>query len=96
MARGARKVKSGSAVGEKDVSLLALSLFDKVREINEKHPPIARSIDRLERDIRRRLESIQKQIRRLRDRHDRDLVTVLVITSLHRTADEVLLDHKSR
>jgi hypothetical protein len=74
-----------------DISYLAVSLFDKVRAIKGKHPGVARQIDRLESEIRERLDAIRGQIAKL-DRHDRELVTVLVINGLHRTADEVLIE----
>ncbi len=78
-------------VSEADISYLAVSLFDKVRTIKSNHPGVARQIDRLEREVRDRLESMREQIAKL-NRHDRELVTVLVINGLHRTADEVLIE----
>jgi hypothetical protein len=78
-------------VNEADISYLAVSLFDKVKTIKGRHPAIARQIDRLEREVRERLESIRQQIAKL-DRQERELVTVLVINGLHRTADEVLIE----
>ena len=76
-----------------DISDMALSIFDKVREIKRGNPTIANKIDKQEREIRLLLEEIRKQIKKL-DQHDRDLVTILVINGLHRTADEVLIDNK--
>ena len=76
---------------EADISHLAVSLFDKVRTIKSSHPGVAKQIDRLEREIRERLEGIRGQISKL-NRQDRELVTVLVINGLHRTADEVLIE----
>jgi hypothetical protein len=78
-------------VKEADISYLAVSLFDKVRTIKGNHPGVARQIDRLEREVRERLESIREQIAKL-NRQERELVTVLVINGLHRTADEVLIE----
>jgi hypothetical protein len=78
-------------VSEADISYLAVSLFDKVKAIKSTHPGVARQIDRLEAEIRERLDSIREQIAKL-NRHDRELVTVLVINGLHRTADEVLIE----
>jgi len=78
-------------ISEADISYLAVSLFDKVRTIKNNHPGVARQIDRLEREVRERLESMREQIAKL-NRHDRELVTVLVINGLHRTADEVLIE----
>jgi len=74
-----------------DISQMAISIFEKVRSIKRHNPAIARTIDRLEAEIRDRLETIRKLIGKL-DRRDRDLVTILVINGLHRTADEVLVD----
>lgn len=76
---------------EIDISRMAVSIFEKVKDIKKHNPDVARTIDRLEAEIRERLVEIHKQIGRL-DRRDRDLVTVLVINGLHRTADEVLVD----
>lgn len=76
---------------EADISEMAVSIFEKVKDIKKRNPEVARAIDRLETEIRDRIQQIQKQIRRL-DRRDQDLVTVLVINGLHRTADEVLVD----
>ncbi|HKS15684.1 MAG TPA: hypothetical protein VJU16_00065 [Planctomycetota bacterium] len=78
-------------VNEADISYLAVSIFDKVKTIKSNHPGVARQIDRLETEIRERLDSIREQIAKL-NRHDRELVTVLVINGLHRTADEVLIE----
>ena len=86
------KAKRGAPRGQEDVSLLAMSIFDKVREIKRKNPTVSRNIDKLEREIRDRLESVRTQIARVSEQHDRDLVTILVINGLHRTADEVLID----
>jgi len=83
--------RSSRAGREADISYLAVSLFDKVRSIKNSNPAVARNIDRLEREIRERLESIQAQIAKL-NKHDRELVTVLVINGLHRTADEILIE----
>ena len=73
-----------------DISTMALSIFDKVRDIKRRNPHVARNIDRVEREIRQRLDEIHRQIQKL-DKKDRDLVTILVINGLHRTADEVLI-----
>ena len=78
-------------VSQADISYLAVSLFDKVKAIKSTNPAVARQIDRLEAEIRERLDSIREQIAKL-NRHDRELVTVLVINGLHRTADEVLIE----
>jgi CHASE3 domain sensor protein len=77
--------------GEKDLSQMALSLFEKVREIKKANPVIAKNIDTLEKEIRERLVAIKREIDKL-DKRDKELVTVLVINGLHRTADEVLID----
>ncbi len=86
----AKTNRRGAKLGN-DISDMALSIFDKVREIKRGNPSIARNIDKQEREIRVRLEAIRKQISKL-DQLDRDLVTILVINGLHRTADEVLID----
>jgi hypothetical protein len=74
-----------------DVADMAASIFEKVRQIKAARPEVARRIDRLEREIRERLVEIRREIDRL-DRRDRDLVTIMVIKGLERTAEEVLVD----
>ena len=81
------------ARASEDITQMAVSLFDRVREIKRTHPAIARAIDKLETEIRDRLALIQRQIAKL-ERPDQDLVTVLVINGLHRTADEVLIERE--
>ena len=77
--------------GDTEIGSLAISIFTKVRDIKKTHPDVSRKIDRLEKEIRDRLVQIKGEISKL-DRHDRDLVTILVINGLHRSADEVLVD----
>jgi hypothetical protein len=74
-----------------DVSHLAVSLFSKVKLIKRTHPQVSRKIDSLEREIRDRLELIKGEIAKL-NRKDQDLVKILVINGIHRTAEEVLID----
>lgn len=76
--------------GDGDVSLLAESIFHKVRRIKRENPEVSRRIDQLEREIRTRVEMIRKEIDRL-DRRNQDLVTILVINGIQRTAEEVLV-----
>ncbi|MBI3098000.1 MAG: hypothetical protein HYY93_07115 [Planctomycetes bacterium] len=73
-----------------EITEMAVSIFDRVKAIKRTHPEIARTIDTLEAEIRDRMVEIKKQITRF-DEHDRDLVTVLVINGIHRTAEEVLI-----
>jgi len=74
-----------------DVSQIASSIFDRVREIKRRNPAVSRQIDRLEAEIHERLAEIRRQIARL-DRRDRDLVTVMVIHGLQRRSEEVLVE----
>lgn len=85
-----RHKKTHQLTGDTEIGRLALHMFGKVRQIKTSHPEISRTIDRMEREIRQRLEVIRDQIAML-DAHDRDLVTILVINGIHRTSDEVLL-----
>ena len=89
--RGKMMSRARAKVTEADISYLAVSLFDKVKAIKISNPSVAKQIDRLEREVRERLELIRDQIAKLSP-HDRELVTVLVINGLHRTADEVLIE----
>ena len=77
--------------GDTEVGSLAISIFSKVRDIKKSHPEVSKKIDRLEKEIRERLVDIKGEISKL-ESHDRDLVKILVINGLHRTADEVLID----
>ena len=77
---------------KEDITVMALSLFDRVRQIKKDNPKPTRKIDTMEREIRARLEGIREAIANIPDQQDRDLVTILVINGLHRTADEVLID----
>lgn len=73
-----------------DIAMIATSLFEKVKAIKRTHPDQSRVIDRLEKEIRDRLIAIRQQIDSF-DRKEKDLVTILVINGLHRTAEEVLI-----
>ena len=73
-----------------DISQMAISLFEKVKEVKQSHPEITKNIDKYEKEIRERLHLIKQEINKL-DKRERDLVTILVINGLHRTADEVLI-----
>jgi len=78
-------------IAERDITSLASSLYEKVRDIKATHPTAARRIDALEREIRDRLQEIRRQILKF-PKTDQDLVKVLVINGLYRTADEVIID----
>ena len=77
--------------GDTEIGSIAISIFNKVRDIKKTNPDVSGKIDKLEKEIRERLVQIKGEINKL-DRHDRDLVKILVINGLHRTADEVLID----
>ncbi len=79
------------ALPVEDVSQIASSIFDRVREIKRRNSAVSRQIDRLEAEIHERLAEIRRQIGRL-DRRDRDLVTVMVIHGLQRRSEEVLVE----
>lgn len=83
------KVK-GKLTGDTEIGRMALSIFDKVREIKQANPDISRHIDNIEIEIRERLEKIRDEIAKL-DKQDRDLVTILVINGIHRSTEEVLV-----
>lgn len=74
-----------------EIASMAASIFDQVREVKSSNPAVARRIDRIEREIRDRIRSIRTEIGRL-DVRDRDLVTIMVINGLQRTAEEELID----
>ena len=69
---------------------MAVSIFDKVRQIKSVNPGVSRRIDNMEKEIRERLEKIHKEIMKL-DKRDQDLVTILVINGIHRSTEEVLV-----
>ncbi len=73
------------------MSAMAANLFDTVKRIKSENEPLSRKIDALEADIRRKVVEIKALLDRFPAK-DRDLVRVLIINGLHRTADETLLD----
>lgn len=86
-----RKDKAkGKLTGDTEIGRMAISIFDKVREIKQANPDISRRIDNIEIEIRERLEKIRDEIVKL-DKQDRDLVTILVINGIHRSTEEVLV-----
>lgn len=72
-------------------STMAVGLIEKAQEIKLQNPQITRRIDRLEREVREKLEAIRGEISRL-SKKDQDLVKILVINGIQRTAEEVLID----
>jgi hypothetical protein len=82
--------KKSRITGDTEIGQMALSIFGKVRDIKRANPAISRKIDRMEAEIRERLEIIRGEIARL-DKRDRDLVTILVINGIHRSTEEVLV-----
>ena len=82
--------KKRGLTGDTEITQMAVSIFEKVREIKRSNRNVARRIDRLELEIRNRLEKIRNEINRL-DKHDQDLVTILVINGVHRSTEEVLV-----
>lgn len=82
--------EKGKLTGDTEIGRMALSIFDKVREIKQANPDISRRIDSVEIEIRERLEVIRDEIAKL-DKQDRDLVTILVINGIHRSTEEVLV-----
>jgi len=74
-----------------DLTELAVSVFDTVKRIKSENGEVSRKIDRLEAEIRKKLVEIKDLVTKL-DPKDQDLVTVLIVNGLHRTADEVLID----
>lgn len=83
--------RPATPVSEEDIHEIAASIFDRVRDIKRRHPGVSKEIDRVELEIRNCLAEIRKQISRL-DKRDRDLVTVMVIHGLERSAEEVLVE----
>lgn len=77
-------------ISEDEVSVIAKSLFEKVREVKKTTPEISRKIDICEKEIREKLVAIRTEIDKL-EKHDKDLVTIFVINGFYRTAEEVLI-----
>jgi hypothetical protein len=76
--------------GDDDISRMAVSVFDKVKRIKAENPALSRKIDGLEVEIRKKILEIRALVEKF-DARDRDLIKVLIINGLHRTADEVLI-----
>jgi hypothetical protein len=83
----ARRAKSSG----NELSRMAISLFEKVRQIKKSYPHVSRNIDNHEKRIRGHIEAIKTEIAKL-NKEDRNLVTIMVINGIQRTAEEVLID----
>lgn len=92
MARGTKKTVRTSEAPDLSMKEMALSIFDRVRRIKERDTASSRRIDALEKEIRDRMVEIRKLIDGIEAPEDRELVSVLVINGIKRTADEVLVD----
>ena len=78
--------------GQSDgITQMAISVFDRVRDIKRRKPNIAKKIDFYEKGVRRHLEAMRLELRKLK-KDERNLVTIMIINGLHRMSEEVLLD----
>lgn len=73
-----------------DLAKMAQDIFGRIKEIKSSHPKISRRVDDQEQMIRKNLFKIRKEIDKLPPR-ERELVTVMVINGLQRTAEEILI-----
>lgn len=71
-----------------DIAQMAKAIFDRVRDIKQGNPDIARKIDEQERSIRDSLTEIRRQIDML-DKQERDLVTLLVVQGIQKATEDV-------
>lgn len=84
-----RKQHSGKPTGTgQDIADMARAIFDRVRDIKEAHPEVARRIDEQERIIRAAMQEIRRQIGLL-DRSERDLVSLLVAQGIQKSVEDV-------
>lgn len=71
-----------------DIAQMAKAIFDRVREIKQGNPDVARKIDEQERIVRHALHEIRRQIDLL-DKQERDLVSLLVVQGIQKTTEDV-------
>lgn len=74
-----------------DIAEMAKAIFERVREIKKTRPDVARRVDELELEIRDRLNEIKRQIGML-DKHEQDLVTLLVVQGINKMTEELLIE----
>jgi len=86
-----RRSRKGSE-GSSAISVrMAEAFFRRIREIKSQNPEAAREIDRMEAQIRDRLRDIRKAIDTMTS-EEQELVKILVINGLYKSAEEILLD----
>jgi hypothetical protein len=73
-----------------EVGKMANFIFNRVRQIMRDHPGVSQRIDELEAEVRERFLQIKEAMTLLK-KHDRELVAALVINSVTKTAEEVLM-----
>ncbi len=70
---------------------IALSLINKVIDIQKKHPDMAKKVEALQDRILETMKEMRTELDGLSDR-ERDIFTVSVINFIHEKAEETLLD----
>jgi len=70
---------------------IALSLINKVIEVQKNYPDMAENVDRLQKALVATMEGIRKELEILSER-ERDIFTVSVINFIHEKTEETLLD----
>lgn len=69
---------------------IVLNFSGELKEIQESHPQLAAKVDVFNQAFRERMEEVKKEIDRFPD-EEQELVRILVINGMHKTADEVFL-----
>ena len=70
---------------------IALSLINKVLEIQKNYPVMAKNVDEYQKTLVETMASIRKELDILSER-ERDIFTVSIINFIHEKTEETLLD----
>jgi DNA-binding ferritin-like protein (Dps family) len=70
---------------------IALSLLNKVIEIQKKNPEMTQRVDALQKDLVAKMQEILAELQTLGDR-ERELMTVSIINFIHEKADDIFLE----
>ena len=73
---------------EQNYKELAVKIVDKLKEIRYTYPGISDSLEELQIEMKGCMEKMHKSLLILPDLH-KDLLTLLVISEIHKTLDEI-------
>ncbi|NUM35520.1 MAG: hypothetical protein HUU50_13320 [Candidatus Brocadiae bacterium] len=93
-----KKNNKGTAVKQENITWLdeqdenykdlAVKIVDKLKQIRYSYPGVSDSLEELQGELKDSMETIHRSLLELPDQH-KDLLTLLVISEIHKTVDEV-------